>query len=113
MIARVARSTGTVLACLAVVYAALVGLALLLTKVLDHSPLATAEDRVNAGLADHRDKPLNDLTWVLSGLGNTAAIVGALLVVAIAMRFALKRWREPVFLVVAVSARPSCSSSSS
>lgn len=101
--AHVARTSCKVLACLAVVYGALVGIALLLTKVLDHSGLATAEDDVNTGLANHRDKPLNDLTWVLSGLGNTAAIIGALIVVAIAMRFALKRWQEPLFLIVAVS----------
>jgi membrane-associated phospholipid phosphatase len=103
MITRTARIAGKVLACLAVVYAALVGIGLLLTKVLDHSGLIRAEDHINTGLAHHRDKTLNDLTYVLSGLGNTAAIVGAMVVVAIAMRFALKRWRESVFLVVAVS----------
>jgi membrane-associated phospholipid phosphatase len=103
MITRIARTAGKILACLAVVYAVMVGIALLLTKVLNHSGLVTTEDHVNTTLADHRDKPLNDLTYVLSGLGNTAAIIGALLVVAIAMRLALHRWRESVFLIVAVS----------
>jgi membrane-associated phospholipid phosphatase len=103
MITRIARTAGKVLVCLAVVYAVMVGIALLLTKVLNHSGLITADDHVNTTLADHRDKPLNDLTYVLSGLGNTAAIIGALLVVAVAMRLALHRWRESVFLVVAVS----------
>jgi membrane-associated phospholipid phosphatase len=103
MMTRIVRTAGKVLLCLAVVYAVMVGIALLLTKVLNHSGLVTAEDHVNNGLAHHRDKPLNDLTYVLSGLGNTAAIIGALLVVAIAMRLALHRWRESVFLVVAVS----------
>jgi membrane-associated phospholipid phosphatase len=103
MITRTARIAGKVLLSLAVVYVVLVGIGLLLTKVLEHSALITAENHVNTGLAHHRDKPLNDLTYLLSGLGNTAAIVGAMVVVAIAMRFALKRWRESVFLVVAVS----------
>jgi membrane-associated phospholipid phosphatase len=103
MIARTTRIAGKVLLSLAVVYAVMVGFALLLTKVLDDSWLSTAEDNVNTWLADNRTKPLNDLTYVLSGLGNTAAIIGAMVVVAIAMRFALKRWREPIFLVVAVS----------
>jgi membrane-associated phospholipid phosphatase len=103
MITRIARTAGKVLLCLAVVYAVMVGIALLLTKVLNHSGLVTAEDHVNTGLADHRDKLLNDVTYLLSGLGNTAAIIGALLVVAIAMRLALHRWRESVFLIVAVS----------
>jgi membrane-associated phospholipid phosphatase len=103
MIARMTRITGKVLLSLAVVYAVLVGIALLLTEVLDNSWLSTAEDHVNTWLADHRTKPLNDLTYILSGLGNTAAIIGAMVVVAVAMRFALKRWREPIFLLVAVS----------
>lgn len=103
MITRNARIAGKVLLSLAVVYAVLVGIGLLLTKVLEHSALITAEDHVNGGLANHRDQALNDLTYVLSGLGNTAAIIGATVVVAVAMRLALKRWREPVFLVVAVS----------
>ena len=105
MIARTTRIAGKVLLSLAVVYAVLVGIALLLTKVLDHSGFSRAEDSINSGLANHRTKPLNDLTYVLSGLGNTAAIIGAMVVVAIAMRVALKRWREPLFLVVAVSAQ--------
>jgi membrane-associated phospholipid phosphatase len=105
MVSRIAPVVGKVLVCLAVLYAVLVGIALLLTKVLDGSGLIKAEDHVNTGLAHHRSKPLNDLTYVLSGLGNTAAIIGAMLVVAIAMRLALKRWRESVFLVLAVSAQ--------
>jgi undecaprenyl-diphosphatase len=105
MISRITRIAAKVLLSLAVVYAVLVGIALLLTKVLDHSGLTRVEDDVNTGLADHRDKPLNDLTYLLSGLGNTAAIIGAMVVVAIAMRFALKRWPEPIFLIVAVSAQ--------
>jgi undecaprenyl-diphosphatase len=103
MITRIARTAGKILLCLAIVYAVMVGFALLLTKVFDHSALSSAEDDVNTTLANHRDRLLNDLTYVLSGLGNTAAIIGALLVVAVAMRFALKRWPESVFLVVAVS----------
>jgi membrane-associated phospholipid phosphatase len=103
MITRTARTAGKVLLSLAVVYALLVGIGLLLTKVLDHSALVTAEDHINTSLAAHRDKQLNDLTYLLSGLGNTAAIIGAMVAVAVAMRLALKRWRESVFLVVAVS----------
>jgi undecaprenyl-diphosphatase len=105
MIIRTGRIAGKVLACLAIVYAVLVGIGLLLTKVLNHSGLISADDHVNTGLAHHRDKALNDLTYVLSGLGNTAAIIAAMVVVAIALRLALKRWRESVFLVVAVSAQ--------
>ena len=103
MITRYGLVTAKLLACLAVVYAVLVGIGLLLTRVLDAGWLPTAEDNINTGLADHRTKPLNDLTYILSGLGNTAAIVAAMVVVAVGLRLALYRWRESVFLVVAVS----------
>jgi membrane-associated phospholipid phosphatase len=103
MLTRVSRNAAKILGCLAVVYAVLIGIGLLLTKVLEHSGLVGAEDHINSGLAHHRDKALNDLTYVFSGLGNTGAIIGAMVAVAIAMRFALKRWRESVFLIVAVS----------
>lgn len=99
------RTIGLVAFSLALDYAALVGLGLLLTRVLDETPFVGAEDEINTALADGRTKPLNDLTYVLSGLGNTLAIVGALAVVALAMRLALRRWREAAFLVVAVSAQ--------
>jgi undecaprenyl-diphosphatase len=103
MVTRISRIAAKILVCLAVVYAALVGIGLLLTKVLGHSSLIDAENHVNTGLAHHRDKALNDLTYVLSGLGNTGAIIGAMIAVAIAMRIALKRWRESIFLIVAVA----------
>ncbi|MGZ4593681.1 MAG: phosphatase PAP2 family protein [Actinomycetes bacterium] len=103
MITRVGRTAARVVLFLAIDYAVLVGIGLLLTRVLDKSGLSSAEDDVNSTLADGRTKPLNDLTYFLSGLGNTGAIVGALIVVAIVMRIVLKRWRESIFLVVAVA----------
>ena len=48
---------------------------------------------------------MNDVTYLLSGLGNTQAIIGAMLVVAIALRIASRRWTMSVFLVLAVSAQ--------
>jgi membrane-associated phospholipid phosphatase len=92
-----------VLLSLAVVYAVLVAIGLLVTKVLDHTGLVTAEDDVTNALVRHRDRPLNDVTYLLSALGGATAIIGAAVAVAIFLRIALKRWRESVFLVVAVS----------
>jgi membrane-associated phospholipid phosphatase len=105
MITRVARLGGLVVCFLAIDYAVLVGIGLLLTRVLDGTGFEGTEDHVNTALADGRTKPLNDLTYIFSGLGNTGASVGALLVVAVVMRLVLKRWRESIFLVVAVSAQ--------
>jgi undecaprenyl-diphosphatase len=88
---------------LAAVWVVLLGVGLLLTKVLDKSSFVSTEDDLNNALADHRTPELNDATYLFSGLGNTAAIIGALVVVAGLMRLALGRWREPLFLVVAVA----------
>ena len=105
MITSVSRIAGRVLALLALLYALLVGLGLLLTKVIEHSWLIRNEDGVNRALAQGRTPTMNDITYVLSGLGNTQAIIGAVLVVAIALRIASRRWTMSVFLVLAVSAQ--------
>ena len=105
MIARVAPIAAKVVASLAVLYAVMVGIGYLLTHVIQNSGFVHEDNHVEKVLAQHRDGTMNDVTYVLSGLGNTAAIVGALVVVAIFLRFALKRWREPIFLVLAVSAQ--------
>ncbi len=105
MIARVARIAGQVVLLLAVLYAVLVGLGLLLTKVVDDTELVDAEDAVNRGLASIRTPEMDDVTYLLSGVGATVAIVGAMLVVAVCLRLAMHRWHEPVFLAVAVTSQ--------
>jgi len=102
---RVARVVGRVVLQLAVLYGVLVGIGWLLTRVLDDSGLAREEDELNQALADGRTPTMDDVTYVLSGLGNTGAIVGALVVVAVGLRLATKKWSIPVFLVLAVSAQ--------
>jgi membrane-associated phospholipid phosphatase len=105
MITRVARTAGQVLVMVAVLYAVMVGLGLLITKVADDTWPLTVEDNVNEDLADGRTQDMNDVTHMLSGFGETIAIVAALLVVAVFLRIALKRWTESIFLVLAVSAQ--------
>ena len=105
MISRVSRIAGRVLVLLALLYGLLVGLGLLLTKVMEHSWLIREEDGVNQALEDGRTPTMNDVTYLLSGLGNTAAIIGAMVVVAIALRLASRRWSMSVFLILAVSAQ--------
>jgi membrane-associated phospholipid phosphatase len=101
---RVARTVGVLAALLALDYLLLVGIGLLLTKVVGtDSSLVNAEDQLNDGLAGGRTPTMNDVSYVLSGLGNTGAIIGALVVVAIALVVAMKRWQPSVFLVLAVS----------
>jgi undecaprenyl-diphosphatase len=90
---------------LAVLYGLLVGLGLILTRVIEKSELLKQEDEVNKALADGRTPTMNDVTYILSGLGNTGAIIGALVIVAIGLRLASKKWSLSLFLVVAVSAQ--------
>lgn len=105
MMRRVARIAGRVIVLLAVLYGVLVGIGLLLTKVFEKSALVREEDEFNQALADGRTPTMNDITYVLSGLGNTGAIIGATVVVAIGLRLASKRWSMSAFLVLAVSAQ--------
>ena len=103
--ARVTHVAARVVLSLAVLYGVLVGLGLLLSKVLDETALPREEDEFSRTLAADRTPTMNDVTWVLSGLGNTGAIITALLVVAAGLRLATKRWRASVFLVLAVSSQ--------
>jgi hypothetical protein len=102
---RLARTAGKVVVSLAVLYGILVGIGLLLTKVFENSTLLREEDDFNKALADGRTPTMNDVTYILSGLGNTGAIIGAMVVVAIALRLATKKWTMSIFLVLAVSAQ--------
>ena len=99
----VARTAGVVALLLALDYLLLLGIGLLLTKVFEHASWLTAENDINTDLAHDRTSVGNDVSYVGSGLGNTAAIIGALLVVAVALRLAMKKWRPSLFLVLAVA----------
>jgi undecaprenyl-diphosphatase len=103
MKAGIARTAGVVAVLLVLDYLLLLGIGLLLTKVFKGDAWLTSENGINTDLAQHRTGSLNDVSYVLSGLGNTGAIVGALIVVAIALRVAIKKWRPSIFLVVAVA----------
>ena len=103
MKARIARTVGVVAVLLALDYLLLLGIGLLLTKVFKGDGWVTAEDDINTDLAHHRTAPLNDVSYFASGLGNTGAIIGALIVVAIALAVAMKKLRPSMFLVLAVS----------
>lgn len=105
MLRRLAPIAGRTIVLLAVLYGVLVGIGLLLTRVFERSALLREEAELNESLADGRTPTMNDVTYVLSGLGNTGAIIGAMVVVAIALRLASKKWTLSIFLVLAVSAQ--------
>jgi membrane-associated phospholipid phosphatase len=103
MKARIARTAGVVLVLLVLDYLLLLGIGLLITKAFKGDAWLTSEKELNEDLADNRTSGLNDVSHLLSGLGNTGAIVGALVVVAIALVVAMKKWRPSIFLVLAVA----------
>ncbi|WP_262282680.1 phosphatase PAP2 family protein [Micromonospora sp. MA102] len=89
----------------AVLFAVLVGLGLLVTRVLATTWPFTVEDAVNRELAAHRAPGWNDVSLVFSTLASTQLIVVVTVLVALVLRLVLHRWREPIFLCAAVSAQ--------
>jgi len=89
----------------AAVLAVIVGLGLLVTKVLSDNWPFTAEDALNRGLAGERTESWNGVSLFFSSLANTPIIIAVTLVVALALRLWLRRWREPLFLAAAVTAQ--------
>ena len=83
----------------------MIGLGLLVTKVWQHDWPFTAEDGVNRELAGDRTGFLDGVTWFFSAVGSTPVIIGVTALTALILRFRLGRWREPIFLCVAVAAQ--------
>ncbi|MFK3983411.1 phosphatase PAP2 family protein [Micromonospora sp. NPDC050397] len=90
---------------IALLYGVMVGLGLLVTKVLNDVWPLTVEDTVNRQLELERNSGANDVSLVFSTIASTPAIIAVTAVVAFTLTVTLRRWREPVFLVSAVSAQ--------
>ncbi|MEW2431595.1 phosphatase PAP2 family protein [Micromonospora sp. NPDC047644] len=80
-------------------------LGVLVTRVFAGSWPFTVEDAVNRELAADRTGGWNDVSLVFSTLASTQMIVVVTVLVALALRLWLKRWREPLFLCAAVTAQ--------
>jgi membrane-associated phospholipid phosphatase len=105
MSAVVVQSLKRVILPVAVLLAAMIGLGLLITKVVEHSWPFSVEDGINRGFAGDRAGWANGVSWFFSTLASTPVIIGVTVVVAVALRLTLHRWREPIFLCAAVSAQ--------
>ncbi len=86
-----------------VLLALLVGVGLLVTGPLRAVWPMSAEDDVNRALADGRTSAMDGVTHWWSSIGNTEVIIIACAVAVLIVRLAVGRWREPLFLVAAVS----------
>lgn len=101
----VIRVTRRVLLPLVLLFALMVGLGLLVTRVLAHTWPFTVEDTVNRELAGDRTPGWNDVSLVFSTLASTQMIVVVTVLAALVLRLVLHRWREPLFLCAAVTAQ--------
>jgi membrane-associated phospholipid phosphatase len=99
----VGRWVAPLIPMLAVLYGVMLGLGYLLANPLKGSGLEDAEDKVNENLASGRTPTMNTVTHYLTLLGETITIIALMVVVAIVLRLVLGRWRESVFVVIAVS----------
>ncbi|SCL14825.1 undecaprenyl-diphosphatase [Micromonospora rhizosphaerae] len=95
--------TKRILLPVALLFAVMVTLGLLVTRVLARSWPFTVEDTVNRALAADRTEGWNNLSLVFSTLASTQLIVVVTVLVALVLRLVRHRWREPVFLCAAVS----------
>ncbi|MCG5460973.1 phosphatase PAP2 family protein [Micromonospora sp. NPDC053740] len=80
-------------------------LGVLVTRVFARTWPFTVEDAVNRELAADRTGDWNNVSLVFSTLASTQMIVAVTVLVALALRLWLKRWREPLFLCAAVTAQ--------
>jgi membrane-associated phospholipid phosphatase len=83
----------------------MIGLGLLVTRVLARDWPFTLEDSVNRDLAAGRTGDGNAISGFFSLVGSTPVIIGVTVVAALVLRRRLHRWREPIFLCVAVAAQ--------
>jgi undecaprenyl-diphosphatase len=98
------RATGRVLGRIllsgAVIYMFLVAVGLLLAHPL--AGITSVEDGVDRELAGERSPFWDTVTGFFSALANTPAVIGAGIVIALALRLIYGRWRESIILVTAV-----------
>ncbi|MBM0276381.1 phosphatase PAP2 family protein [Micromonospora tarensis] len=88
-----------------VLFGVMVLLGVLVTRVFARTWPFTMEDAVNRELAADRTGEWNNVSLVFSTLASTQMIVVVTVLVALALRLWLKRWREPLFLCAAVTAQ--------
>lgn len=98
-----ARGAGRLLAGAIALVAVLTGIGLLLTKVLARSAFERADGRADVVLARDRTPTWNTVTHYATLLAETRTVVVAGAVLFLVFLLALRRWREPVFLLTVLA----------
>lgn len=99
------RVVGRVVGLLVLLLALITGLGLLITRVLENTSPLSDEVAVDRSLEAARTPAATAVSGFFSLLGSTPVIIAVLLVVAVAFRLVFRRWRESVYLVLAVAAQ--------
>ncbi|MFI5844278.1 phosphatase PAP2 family protein [Catenuloplanes sp. NPDC051500] len=90
---------------LVLLYAFMVGLGLLITRVLNDVWPLTLEDEVNRQLERERGGTPDVISLVYSTIASTSVVIGVTAVVALGLYLWLRSWREPAFVIGAVLAQ--------
>jgi undecaprenyl-diphosphatase len=85
-----------------VIWLVLVLIGHLLGHQWSHSALVRWDASVDRRLAAHRRDPWNEITHLATFMAETLTVIAIGLVAFVLLRLGLKRWREPLFLAVAV-----------
>ncbi|MFN2518867.1 MAG: phosphatase PAP2 family protein [Jatrophihabitantaceae bacterium] len=78
------------------------GLGLILSHLLAKTAFERWDGSVDRGLATHRSRTWNTVTHVLASMAETLTVIAIGLVFFVGMRIVLGRWRESLFLAVAL-----------
>lgn len=98
-----ARVAGRLLGGGVVLVGVLTGVGLLLTKVLARSAFERADGRADVVLARDRTPTWNTITHYATLLAETRTVVVAGAVLFLLFLLALRRWREPLFLLTVLA----------
>lgn len=90
------------------VYALLVVIGLLLTRVFQDGPLVAADRRTSQWFFEHRTPVLDTWTHVGSFLSDTAMAIALTALIVVGLRLWLKRWREAITVLVSIVGSSSC-----
>ena len=85
------------------VYALLAGTGLLLTRVFTGNVLVQEDRRVSEWFREQRTPTLNSWSHVGSMLSDTSTAIAVTVVVVLALALWLRRWREPLTIVLSIS----------
>jgi undecaprenyl-diphosphatase len=97
-----ARGFGFLVGAWAVTLGLVTAAGLAVTSYGDQLPLLESEDEVNRDLVGVRTPAWDDVTEVVSFTGDTSWVAPAALVAALVLRWVTHRWRESLFVAVAV-----------